>query len=114
MFLGAPLDFQGEALLCTCHIQNKVPYKKTSKTPYELQKGHTTHHNISYSCLTKDLIPQPKKRKLCLKFFDTMFIGYDENNATYRFLVIKSNNNLVKVNTIMKTENIDFFETIFL
>lgn len=43
-----------------------------------------------------------------------MFIGYDENNATYRFLVIKSNNNPVKVNTIMKTENIDFFETFFL
>ena len=26
----------GEAILSACHIQNKVPHKKTGKTPYEL------------------------------------------------------------------------------
>ena len=42
-----------------------------------------------------------------------MFIGYAENNGTYRFLVTKSKNNLVDVNTIIKTKNASFFENIF-
>ena len=42
-----------------------------------------------------------------------MFIGYVKNRATYRFLVIKSKNSLVEVNTIIETKNVDFFESIF-
>ena len=42
-----------------------------------------------------------------------MFIGYVENSATYRFLVTKSENSLVDVNTIMETRSTDFFENIF-
>ena len=42
-----------------------------------------------------------------------MFIGYVENSATYRFLVTKSENSLVDVNTIMETRSADFFENIF-
>jgi hypothetical protein len=34
-----PTNMWGEAILSTCHIQNKVPHKKTSKTPYELWEG---------------------------------------------------------------------------
>ena len=36
----------GEAILSTCHLQNRIPYKKTSKTPYELWKGHAP--NLKY------------------------------------------------------------------
>ena len=42
-----------------------------------------------------------------------MFIGYAENSATYRFLVTKSEHNLVDVNTIIETKNADFFKNIF-
>ena len=42
-----------------------------------------------------------------------MFIDYVENSATYRFLVTKSENSLVDVNTIIETKNADFFENIF-
>ena len=42
-----------------------------------------------------------------------MFIGYVENSAAYRFLVTKSENSLVDVNTIIETKNVDFFENIF-
>ena len=42
-----------------------------------------------------------------------MFISYAENSATYKFLVTKSENNLVDVNTIIETKNVDFFENIF-
>ena len=73
--------------------------------------------NIAYlkvwGCLAKILLPKPKRQKLCLKTFDAMFIGYAENSATYRFLVTKSENNLVDVNTIIETKKSDFFENIF-
>ena len=42
-----------------------------------------------------------------------MFIGYSDNSATYRFLVTKLENSLVDVNTIIETNNADFFENIF-
>ena len=42
-----------------------------------------------------------------------MFIVYVENSETYRFLVTKSENNLVDVNTIIEIKNADFFENIF-
>ena len=112
---GAPLNLWGEAILSACHIQNRIPYKKTSKTPYELCKGCAP--NIAYlkvwGCLAKVLLPEPKKRKLGPKTFDAMFIGYAKNSVAYRFLVTKSENNLVDVNTIIETKNADFFENIF-
>ena len=37
---GTPLNLWGEAILSTCHIQNRIPYKKTGKNPYELWKGY--------------------------------------------------------------------------
>ena len=58
---GASLNFWGggEAIFSVCHIQNRIPYKKTSKTPYELWKGYTP--NIGYlkvwGCLEKVLLP---------------------------------------------------------
>ena len=42
-----------------------------------------------------------------------MFIGYAENSAAYRFLVTKSENNLVNANTIIEIKNANFFENIF-
>ena len=83
--------------------------------PYELWKGYAP--NIAYlkawGYLSKFLFPKPKKQKLSPKTFDEVFIEYPKNSTTYRFLVIKSKNNLVDVNTIMETKNVNFFENIF-
>ena len=53
------LNLWGEAILFACHIQNRMPYKKTRKTPYELWKGYAP--KIAYlkvwGCLAKVLIP---------------------------------------------------------
>ena len=65
-----------------------------------------------WGCLAKVLLPKPKK-KLGHKTFDVAFIGYAENSVTYRFLVIKSKNGLMEVNSIIKTKNDGFFENIF-
>ena len=82
----------GEALLSACHIQNRIPYKKTGKTPYELWKGYKP--NLSYlkvwGCLAKVMLLDTKKRKIGSKTSDCMFIGYAEHSAAYRFLVLKS------------------------
>ena len=60
---GAPLSLWGEAIISACHIQNRIPYKRTGKTPYELWKGYAP--NITYlkvwGCLGKVLFPEPKK-----------------------------------------------------
>ena len=104
---------RGEAIIFTCHIQNIIPYRLTRKTPYELWKGYAP--NIEYyGCLAKVLIPEPKEIKLGPKTFDAGFIGYAKNSATYRFLVAKSESGLVEViNSIIETNNADFFENIF-
>ena len=66
-----------------------------------------------WGCLAKVILPKPKKIKLGPKTFDATFIGYVDNNAAYRFLVIKSENGLVELNSIIETKNADFFENIF-
>ena len=33
---SAPDNLWGEAILSTCHLQNRISYKKTGRTPYEL------------------------------------------------------------------------------
>ena len=112
---GAPLNLWREAILFACHIQNRTPYKKTNKTPYELWKGYAP--NIGYlkvlGCLAKVLLPKSKKRKLGPKTFAAAFIGYTKNSTAYKFLIIKSKNGLVKINSIIATNNGDFFENIF-
>lgn len=42
-----------------------------------------------------------------------MFIGYGQNSAAYKFLVVKSDHNVMEVNTIVETKNADFFEGVF-
>ena len=82
----------GEAILSTCYILNKVPHKKTDKSPYELQEKRKP--NLEYlkvwGCLAKVMLPKPKKRKLGSWTCDCVFIEYASNSSCYRFLVIKS------------------------
>ena len=33
---AAPLNLWREVILSACHIQNRIPYKKTGIAPYEL------------------------------------------------------------------------------
>ena len=60
---GASLNLWGEAIISACHSQNRIPYKRTGKTPYELWKDYAP--NIAYlkvwGCLAKVLFPEPKK-----------------------------------------------------
>ena len=52
---SAPDNLWGEAILSACHLQNRISYKKTGKTSYELWKDHAP--NLKYlkvwRCLVK-------------------------------------------------------------
>ena len=105
---STPNNLWGEAILSACNLQNRIPYKKTGKAPYELWKGHAP--NLKYlkvwGCLAKVMLPDPKKRKIGSKTSDCMFIGYASNSATYRFIVFKRD--VLYCNTIIKTKNDEF------
>lgn len=104
----------GATILSAYHLQNRIPHKRTGKTPYELWKGYRS--NLKYlkvwGCLAKVLLPDPKKRKIGSKIAVCMLIGYAEHNVAYRFLVLKSD--VLDSNIIIEIKNTEFFEHIFL
>ena len=63
-------------ILSTCHLHNRILYKKTDKTPYELWKGHAP--NLKYlkvcGCLAKIMLLDPKKRKIGSKIYDCILL----------------------------------------
>ena len=48
-----------------------------------------------------------------LRTVDCVFIGYANNNSAYRFLVHRSENPNMHVNTIIESKNASFFKHIF-
>ena len=94
--------------MSACHLQNRISYKKTSMTPYELWKGHAP--DLKYlkvwGCLANVMLPDPKKRKIGSKTSNCIFIGYASNSVAYRFLVLKSD--VLECNTIIETKNAEF------
>ena len=113
---GLPQSMWGEAVLSANYLLNKVPRKTETKTPYELWFGRKPSYKYLkvWGCLAKVMVPTPKKMKIGPKIVDCIFIGYEQNSSTYRFLVYKSNNLDIHKNTITESKNASFFEHIFL
>jgi len=110
---NAPDNLWGESLLTACFLQNRIPHRKTGKTPYELWKSYQP--NLKYlrvwGCLAKVMLPDPMKKKTGSKTSDYMFLGYAKHSAAYRFLVL--NSDIIERNTIVETKNVELFEHIF-
>ena len=89
--------------------------KNKDITPYEGWKGRKPSVNFlrMWGCLAKVNIPAPKKRKLGPKTVDCVFLGYAQNNTTYRFLVVKSDFSDARVHTIMESRDASFFEEVY-
>ena len=85
-------QFVGEAILSANYILNRIPHKKTNKSPYELWKGRRPSYKYLkvWGCLAKVAVPIPKNVKIGLKTVDCVFIGYAHNSSSYRFLIHKS------------------------
>ena len=110
-----PNNLWGEALLSSCHILNRVPYKNYEKTPYELWKNRRP--NLRYfkvwGYLAKIAVPPTKKTKLGSKVIDFVFIVYAQHNVDYMFFVIKFKVNEIDANTIIKCRDAILFEDVF-
>ncbi|GJS57673.1 retrovirus-related pol polyprotein from transposon TNT 1-94 [Tanacetum coccineum] len=112
---GAPHSLWGEACLAANTILNKIPHKKSDKSPYQLWKGKQPSYKRMkvWGCLAKVQIPLPKRTKLGPKTVDCVYLGPAKNSAAYRFLVYKSNIEDISNNTIIESAEADFFENIF-
>ena len=64
----------------------------------------------SVGCLAKVEVPLPRRVKIGPKTIDCVFIGYVVNTKACRFLVHKSDNPEIHVNTIIESDNAEFFE----
>ena len=112
---GSPRNLWGEAILTANKILNRVPHRKTQSIPYELWKGRKSNlkYFIVWGCLAKVEVPLPKRVKIGPKTIDYVFIGYAVNSKACRFLVHKSDNPEIQVNTIIESDNAEFFENIY-
>ena len=112
---GLPQNLWGEAMFSANYILNRIPQKKTNKSPYELWKGRRPSYKYLkvWECLAKVAVPIPKKVKIGPKTVDCVFIGYAHNSSTYRFLIHKSEIFDMHANTIIKSRNASFFENVF-
>ena len=104
---GLPQNLWGEAILSANYILNKLPRKKTKKTPYELWKGKMPSYQFLkvWGCLAKVAVPNLKRIKIGSKSVDCVFIGYAHNSSAYRFLIHKSDVPDMNVNTIIESRN---------
>ncbi|GJX20374.1 DNA polymerase zeta catalytic subunit-like protein [Tanacetum coccineum] len=111
----APHSLWGEACHAANTILNKIPLKKSDKSPYQLWKGkQPSYKKIKvWGCLENVQIPLPKRTKLGPKTIVCICLGPAKNSAAYRFLVYKSNVEDVSNNTILEFVESDFFENIF-
>jgi hypothetical protein len=75
----------GTVLLTSCHILNRVPMKSKEKTPYEEWIGRkpSLSYLCTWGCLAKVNVPINKKRKLCPKIVDCVFLGYAHHSTAY-------------------------------
>ena len=87
--------FGVELFLQHVFCKNRIPHKKTSKTPYELWKSFQP--NLKYlrvwGCLAKVMLSDPQKRKIGSKTSDCLFLGYAMLNIVlpinFLFLIVK-------------------------
>ena len=110
-YSGLSSGYWGEALLTACYILNRVPSKRSNKTPYELWKRRTPKLDYLriWGCRAVVRLPESKKRKLGDKGIECIFLGYAQNSKAYRFIVMEPND-LISVSTIIESRDARFDE----
>ncbi|GKC44282.1 zinc finger, CCHC-type containing protein [Tanacetum coccineum] len=113
-YSGLSSGYWGEALLTACYILNRVPSKRSIKTPYELWNQRTPKLDYLriWGCRAIVRLPESKKRKLGDKGIECIFLGYAQNSKAYRFIVVEPND-LISVNTIIESRDARFDENRF-
>lgn len=66
-----------------------------------------------WGCLAKVALSPPKRTRLGPKTIDCVYLGNALNSNAYRFLVIKSDVDIVSVNSTIESRDAEFFEHVF-
>ncbi|GJZ53614.1 DNA polymerase zeta catalytic subunit-like protein [Tanacetum coccineum] len=71
-------------------ILNKIPHKKSDKSPYQLWKRKQSSYKRMkvWGCLAKVQIPLPKRTKLGPKTIDSVYLVPAKNSDAYRKRVL--------------------------
>jgi len=80
---GAPLELWGEAILATCHIQNRLPSRTLGKTPHEAWTGKkpTVGHIRKWGCKAyRHINKKTGRKKLDKKSMAGFLVGYESGN----------------------------------
>nr|GEU80027.1 zinc finger, CCHC-type [Tanacetum cinerariifolium] len=106
---GLSSGYWGEALLTACYILNRVPRKRSIKTPYELWNQRTPKLDYLqiWGCRAIVRIPESEKIKFGDKGIECIFLGYAQNSKAYRFIVVEPND-LISINTIIESRDARF------
>jgi hypothetical protein len=85
---GMEKKYWAEAVNTACYLQNILPSKAVTKTPFELwnnRKANVEHLHI-FGCKAYTHIPKEKRRKLDNKAILFTFVGYSAESKAYRML----------------------------
>lgn len=83
-----PNTYWGEAAITATYLQNRLPTRSRSKTPYELwfnQKPNVSHLR-TFDCRAYAHIPKQRRNKLHPKATECVLLGYPEGSKGYRLL----------------------------
>lgn len=85
---GLPKRFWGEAVLTATYLQNRLPSRSISKTPYELWWGRKPDlkHLRVFGSEAYVHIPDSKRTKMDSKAKKLVFVGYAMEHKGYRFV----------------------------
>ncbi|KAF7831918.1 Retrovirus-related Pol polyprotein from transposon TNT 1-94 [Senna tora] len=82
-----PIFLWREALKIAVYIQNRVPTKAVSKTPFEIWKGWkpSLNHIRVWGCPAEVRVYNPHEKKLDPRTISAYFVGYVERSKGYKF-----------------------------
>jgi transposase InsO family protein len=85
-----PTKYWGEAVNTANYLQNILPTRTETATPYERWEGvqPSVNHLKQFGCRAYSVIPTEKRRKLDAKAIKLTFVGYAEGTKGYRLSVI--------------------------
>uniref|UniRef100_A0A5S6Q9M3 Reverse transcriptase Ty1/copia-type domain-containing protein n=1 Tax=Trichuris muris TaxID=70415 RepID=A0A5S6Q9M3_TRIMR len=82
-----PNLFWGEAVLTAAYLQNRLPCRNTSRTPYEHFYGHkpAVGHRV-FGSRVFSLVPSERRKKLSARAAEGVLIGYGNRVKGYRLM----------------------------
>lgn len=106
-----PFKFWGEAVMMANHLQNRLPTKGATRTPFEGWFGFKPNinyfHRFGAKCYVR--IPDEKRRKLEKKAETMILVGYDNESKAYRCYNQNTNSVIISRDVRFVIENDSIF-----